>query len=475
MDVILFGLSAAWTARRVQQSRREGRDKEELDLAALRKKLAEGTTLNASERVCIVTPDNVVLPGSASRAEMRLQNLWHRATYVLILHQSEKISQYEDVYVIVQRRSVRKDYCPGALDPTPGGVVGWNETYRENAVRELEEELGIRVSSEECSATLERLFSFPYQDDRVRVWGDFYVCTYHGALKDLTLQESEVSEILRMSVAELRSRIDSSPDEFMPDSVHALRLYFQWVGDQRVSRRLLRGYSSTNMDAYDLRPNVQALFFDCDDCLYFDGWKVANKLTAKIDEWCVRHGLRSGQAYQLYKNYGTALRGLLAEGYLDPSEAAIDGFLRDVHDIGVDTMLQRDDDLRAMLVRLPPSIPKYIFTASVAHHAERCLRALGIDDMFVSIIDCKQCGFESKHSEHSFRVAMKVAGVKLAEACLFFDDNVTNIKAARGIGWRSVLVGRVGRDCGRPVSSEHAELEVDRIHDLPTVLPELFA
>ena len=68
-----------------------------------------------------------------------------------------------------------------------------------------------------------------------------------------------------------------------------------------------------------------------------------------------------------------------------------------------------------------------------------------------------------------------MAGVKLPEACLFFDDNVTNIKAARGIGWRSVLVGRVGRDCGRPVSSEHAELEVDRIHDLPAVLPELFA
>jgi FMN phosphatase YigB (HAD superfamily) len=54
------------------------------------------------------------------------------------------------------------------------------------------------------------------------------------------------------------------------------------------------------------------------------------------------------------------------------------------------------------------------------------------------------------------------------------DDSVSNIRAAHEIGWRSVLVGRVGRDCGNPISSEHAELEIDRIHDVRHVLPELF-
>ena len=40
-----------------------------------------------------------------------------------------------------------------------------------------------------------------------------------------------------------------------------------------------------------------------------------------------------------------------------------------------------------MLLKIDPSIPKYIFTASVRDHAERCLRALGIEDLFVDIID----------------------------------------------------------------------------------------
>jgi FMN phosphatase YigB (HAD superfamily) len=100
---------------------------------------------------------------------------------------------------------------------------------------------------------------------------------------------------------------------------------------------------------------------------------------------------------------------------------------------------------------------------------------LGIHDIFEAvIIDVKQCNLHTKHSRHSFDAAMKIAGVDDPEACVFLDDSVTNIRAARDMGWRSVLVGRVGRECGKPISSDHAELEIDRIHDMALVLPELF-
>ena len=32
----------------------------------------------------------------------------------------------------------------------------------------------------------------------------------------------------------------------------------------------------------------------------------------------------------------------------------------------------------------------------------------------------------------------------------------------------------VGRDSGLPLSSEHAELEIERIHDIERVFPDLF-
>jgi putative hydrolase of the HAD superfamily/pyrimidine and pyridine-specific 5'-nucleotidase len=493
MDTILFGFSVALTTAILTQARKGRRHDDAARFLAtgvgadlllqLQSELEAGTSLNANEKICHVNSENIVI-GSALRSEMRLKNLWHRATYILVIHSDfgnepatprndgTMIHDLENTFVLVQKRSKFKDYCPGKLDPLPGGVVGENESYHENAVRELHEEMGIRVESSPSS--LVRLFTFPYEDDRVKVFGDIYECIYHGSLHDLIIQKEEVEDVFRLSLQQLKDRIEKHPDDFMPDACHAMKLYFQRMGDIQVKRRLLKGYSSADLDSYRLRPKPKVIFFDCDDCLYFDGWKTANQLTLKIDEWCVNHGLRPGEAYELYKKYGTALRGLLAEGHIPQTEDAIDAFLRDVHDIPVHELLQPDEELREILLRVDPNIPKYIFTASVRDHAERCLEALGIADLFVDIIDCKKCNLETKHSRHSFEAAMHVAGITDPESCLFLDDNLKNITAAREIGWRSVLVGKIGRDDGKEITSEHAELEIDSIHHIPQVLPELF-
>ena len=473
MDILLFSASAA--VGLLLQSAESSQQSNDVD-TKLRQALQAGTSLNAQERICLVTPDNAVVPDGALRADMRLNNLWHRATYILVRHHPANLPPHEhhpadsrqEEYVLVQKRSLQKDYCPGRYDPVPGGVVGYGESYRENAVREIEEEMGIAATD------LVRLFTFSFDNEQVRVWGDFYECTYAGTLHDLVLQTSEVESVERMSLTQLERAMESRPQDFLPDACHAMRLYFQRRGDLHVQRRLLHGYSSGNLDRYGLRPKPQAIFFDCDDCLYFDNWKTANMLTCKIDEWCRQRGLLPGQAYELYKQYGTALRGLLAEGYLEDNPSAINDYLQAVHDIPIHEMLPRDDALRSLLQRMDPTIPKYIFTASVKQHAERCLQALGIADLFVGIIDCQACHLETKHAPHSFRVAMQVASIENAEACLFLDDSLRNIAAARHVGWRCVLVGQVGRDDGLQVSSEHAELEVNRVHELERVLPELF-
>jgi pyrimidine 5'-nucleotidase len=483
----------------------------ELDDLQLLESLRNRTSLNANELICHVTSDNTVVPNGILRSDMRLNNLWHRATYTLIILMNPPITtdvtndwsdddhnnnendplSFQNTYVLVQRRSSMKDYCPMKLDPLPGGVVGHDESYLDNVIRELQEEMGITISSPNGESTdeLQWLFTFPYEDERVRVWGEFYVYKYYGSMKDLILQKEEVDSVLCLSLQELKDTIEMTPNEFMPDACYAMQLYYQHVIDRFVKRRLLHGYSSSNLDSYKLRPKPKVIFFDCDDCLYFDQWKTANQLTRKIDEWCIMHGLPSGKAYELYKQYGTALRGLLAEGYIEHNDHAIDEFLREVHDIPIHDLIQPDPELRQLLLQIDPSIPKYIFTASVREHAERCIRALGIDDLFVDIIDCKVCQLETKHSEKSFHIAMEFAGIKddnaiksnggngtlyYPESCLFFDDNIKNIEAARNIGWRSILVGTVGRDCGTTITTEHAEHEIDRIHHLRSVLPELF-
>ena len=160
----------------------------------LKQNLIQGTSLNAQEHICTTDENNIPTKTGHTRREMRLNNLWHRATYIIVLHQQNE----DENHIIIQRRSKIKDYCPGKLDPTPGGVVEFNESYEDNVRRELLEEMGISIEEgNKENNTYQRLFTFKYVDNIVKCWGDLWEVTYHGTMSDLKLQESEVDEVIR--------------------------------------------------------------------------------------------------------------------------------------------------------------------------------------------------------------------------------------------------------------------------------------
>lgn len=94
----------------------------------------EQRRLASTEWVDIVNEENEVI-AQASREQMRAQCLRHRATYIVVHDGMGKI--------LVQRRTETKDFLPGMLDATAGGVVRADEQLLELARREAEEELGI--------------------------------------------------------------------------------------------------------------------------------------------------------------------------------------------------------------------------------------------------------------------------------------------------------------------------------------------
>ena len=214
----------------------------------------------------------------------------------------------------------------------------------------------------------------------------------------------------------------------------------------------------------------RVIFFDCDDCLYKNDWRTANVLTAKIESYTTqRLGLRDGDAYALYKKYGTCLKGLMEEKYLDTQEH-LDEFLHYAHDIPLD--IERDEKLRAMLLKI--KTPKWVFTASVAAHARRCLEKLGIDDLFEGIIDVRAVGWETKHSPRAYEAAMRIAGVDDPSDCLFLDDSVSNMRTAREVGWTNVLVGTHARDGGELITCDHADHIIATVHEFEALMPEHF-
>ncbi|PHM24345.1 NUDIX hydrolase YfcD [Xenorhabdus ehlersii] len=155
------------------------------------------------EWIDIVNEDNEVIAQS-SRQQMRAQNLRHRATYVVVHDGMGKI--------LVQHRTETKDFYPGKLDATAGGVVMAGETLLEAARREAEEELGI------AGVPFAEHGVFYYEEDTCRIWGGLFSCVSHGPF---ALQEEEVAAVYWLTPQEITARCD----EFTQDSLKALSLW----------------------------------------------------------------------------------------------------------------------------------------------------------------------------------------------------------------------------------------------------------
>lgn len=170
-----------------------------------------GFGLSSHELVEIVDKNNNILEPKL-RFEMRRDRLIHRATYAFIKTSSN--------YYYVQKRSALKDYCPGYYDPNPGGVVAAGESYATTNKREIEEEMGIK------DANMEHLFTFYYEDERIRCFGDAWDVVYDGPLK---LQKEEVDSVHMMSMEEILSR-HKAGEKFTPDSIYACEEYVRLKG-----------------------------------------------------------------------------------------------------------------------------------------------------------------------------------------------------------------------------------------------------
>ncbi|BFT82451.1 NUDIX hydrolase YfcD [Enterobacter sp. SES19] len=165
--------------------------------------MVEQSHLASTEWVDIVSEENEVI-AQASREQMRAERLRHRATYIVVHDGMGKI--------LVQRRTDTKDFLPGMLDATAGGVVQADEVLLDSARREAEEELGI------AGVPFAEHGQFYFEDENCRVWGGLFSCVSHGPF---ALQEEEVSEVSWMTPEEITARCD----EFTPDSLKALALW----------------------------------------------------------------------------------------------------------------------------------------------------------------------------------------------------------------------------------------------------------
>lgn len=161
--------------------------------------------MSADELIDVLGEDGGIVR-QATRRQVRQENLLHRSVYILVFNSRGQL--------FVHQRTGTKDVYPRYWDVAVGGLLGAGEDPLTGARRELHEELGVQ------SPSLRQLFTFRFQEDRNRVIGVVFSCTWDGPV---TLQASEIvqGEWLDLEAVVERSR----RDPFCPDGLEALGTY----------------------------------------------------------------------------------------------------------------------------------------------------------------------------------------------------------------------------------------------------------
>ncbi|MDQ3737952.1 MAG: NUDIX domain-containing protein [Actinomycetota bacterium] len=137
------------------------------------------------DEIIEVVDDGGVVTGTASRAVVRAQNLWHRTAFVVVR------SSVDDV--LAHRRALTSPLAPGRWDLGFGGACGVGETLHAAAARELWEEAGIRT-------TLRQLTDYRWDGEETRETGRLYETRCDGPF---THPADEVEESRFVSMDEL--------------------------------------------------------------------------------------------------------------------------------------------------------------------------------------------------------------------------------------------------------------------------------
>src|SRR5215207_3811769 len=138
----------------------------------------------------------------ATRREVHATGLWHRAVHILVFDAAG--------LVFLQKRSMLKDLSPGLWDSSCSGHLDAGEDYDVAAVRELGEEIGVKLNPGELPTRLFRIEACE-QTGWEFVW--VYRLRYVGPL---VLDPLEVQYGEWVKPAEVTARVATRPQDFCP-------------------------------------------------------------------------------------------------------------------------------------------------------------------------------------------------------------------------------------------------------------------
>jgi len=221
-------------------------------------------------------------------------------------------------------------------------------------------------------------------------------------------------------------------------------------------------------------------FFDLDDTLHDASHAIFRQIDTRMTDYVERHlEVDRGEANRLralyWHRYGATLLGLVRHHAIDAAH-----FLRETHDFDVAALVRAERGLTRLFARLPGR--KVLLTNAPMAYASEVLRALAVHRHFRSRYTIEKMRlhgtFRPKPSRMMLRSMLARERVPASQAILV-EDSTANLKAARAIGFRTVLMtghgARVSEvsGCAQCRRVARAGLVIRSLHQLPQGLARL--
>jgi len=179
--------------------------------------------------------------------------------------------------------------------------------------------------------------------------------------------------------------------------------------------------------------------FDLDNTLHNASPHIFPHINRSMTRYLEQHlGLALDEAnalrMQYWHRYGATMLGLMRHHGTDP-----DHFLVETHRFDrLHEMMVFERALRGMLRALPGR--RMVFSNAPRHYAEAVLEIMGVRRLFEDVVGIEDLDYHPKPGIRAYRSLLQRRRLNAAQ-CIMLEDSAVNLRTAKRLGMRTVLVG----------------------------------
>jgi len=162
----------------------------------------------ADELIDICDENNNLLGIQKMKSEAHKKGLWHRASHIWIYNSKRQI--------LLQLRTEEKHLYPNMWDISVAGHIGAGENPVVAGLREMEEEIGLKLKKEDLDFWMIKKHKDVFRDIKNNEFYYVYFSKFDGDIKQLKLQKEEVKKIQFLSIDKIKKELKTNPGRYTP-------------------------------------------------------------------------------------------------------------------------------------------------------------------------------------------------------------------------------------------------------------------